>query len=816
MPDLPTGTVTFLFTDIEGSTKLLHELGAEAYSAALADHRRILRAAFSDHGGVEVDTQGDAFFVAFADAVAAVASARAAQQALAGGSVEVRMGLHTGAPHLGPEGYVGRDVHLGARIAAAGHGGQVLLSKDTRAQLGDLFELLDLGEHRLKDFAAPVWIYQLGSDRFAPLKTISNTNLPRPASTFVGREREVADIGALLRDDARLVTLTGPGGSGKTRLAIEGAAELVSGFPSGVFWVDLAPLRDAAVVPETIGQTLGAKEGLAEHIGERQMLLVLDNLEQVVESARELSTLLGACPNLRLLTTSRELLRIRGEVEYPVPPLAMPEAVELFAARSGLAPTDTIAELCRRLDNLPLAVELAAARTGVLSPVQILDRISKRLDLLRGGRDTDPRQQTLRATIDWSYELLKPAEQTLFARMSVFRGGCTLESAEGVADADLDVLASLVDKSLLRHADERFTMLETIREYATERLESSGEAEEIRLRHAGHFLALAEEAEPHMRLFSAEWVDRLGREHDNLRAALDHFTVTGQTELLLQLAGALADFWDSGGHVAEGNRRLDDALRAQERPTPARARALVGAANLANSRGDVAATKSLAEEALVLHRHLGDRWGAACALNLLGVVFIENADFEAAREAVEECVELFRAVGDNANVVAATRTLAYTYYSGGDLARARTAHEENLRMARALGIKETEVGTLGSLAIIAVDQGRVEDAQALVRENLVVARDLGSIHAIAQALCRAADVLAVSLRKPETATRLLSCFEALRPQIGVSEAWVARMNEETLAAIHAHLDDAAFVEAWDGGQELTADDAVTLALSEIG
>src|SRR5687768_826624 len=254
MPDLPTGTVTFLFTDIEGSTKLLHELGAEAYSAALADHRRLLREAFNKHGGVEVDTQGDAFFVAFAHAEEAVASARAAQQALAGGQVEVRMGLHTGAPHLGPEGYVGQDVHLGARIAAAGHGGQVLLSKDTRAMLDELVDVLDLGEHRLKDFAAAVWIYQLGRDRFPPLKTISNTNLPRPPSSFVGREKEVTDIGALLRDGARLVTLTGPGGSGKTRLAIESAAELVPSFPNGVFWVDLAPLRDPAVVPETIAQ----------------------------------------------------------------------------------------------------------------------------------------------------------------------------------------------------------------------------------------------------------------------------------------------------------------------------------------------------------------------------------------------------------------------------------------------------------------------------------------------------------------------------------------------------------------------------------
>src|SRR5687767_8599173 len=286
---LPRGTVTFLFTDIEGSTGLLDELGAEAYSAALAEHRRVLRSAFTRHAGVEVDTQGDAFFVAFGSASEAVAAAAEAQEALGGGPIRVRMGLHTGSPHVGPEGYVGQDVHLGARIAAAGHGGQVLLSGETQ-ELTDS-EVSDLGEHRLKDFASLVWIYQLGTEQFPPLKTISNTNLPRPASSFVGREREVNELTELLRASARLVSLTGPGGSGKSRLAIEAAAELVPEFRNGVFWIGLQQVRDTARVTETIGQTIGAKDGLAEHIGERQMLLVLDNLEQVVEVAPELAAL---------------------------------------------------------------------------------------------------------------------------------------------------------------------------------------------------------------------------------------------------------------------------------------------------------------------------------------------------------------------------------------------------------------------------------------------------------------------------------------------------------------------------------------------
>ncbi len=468
-----SGTLTFLFTDIEGSTKLLRELG-EAYAAALSEHRRVLREAFERHGGFEVDTEGDAFFVVFRSASEAAAAAAEGQAALEAGPVRVRMGLHTGEPVISEGDYVGLDVHLAARIGASGHGGQVVVSGDTRALLDDTVPLTDLGEHRLKDFDHPVPLFQLGLGRFPPLKTISNTNLPRPASSFVGREREVAEVLSLLRDGTRLLTLTGPGGSGKTRLAIEAAAEVVPEFKAGVFWAGLAPLRDAALVTETIAQTLGAKDSLAAHIAERELLLLLDNFEQVVDAAPELSSLLAACPNLKLLVTSRELLRVQGEVEYAVPPLAQPEAVELFCTRSRLEPDAVIGELCRRLDDLPLAVELAAARTSILTPRQILERLSKRLDLLKGGRDADPRQATLRATIEWSYDLLSDDEKVLFARLAVFAGGCTLEAAEEVAEADLDTLQFLVDKSLVRHTTDRFWMLETVREYALERLEEFG------------------------------------------------------------------------------------------------------------------------------------------------------------------------------------------------------------------------------------------------------------------------------------------------------------------------------------------------------
>jgi predicted ATPase/class 3 adenylate cyclase len=812
--ELPWGTVTFLFTDVEGSTRLLHALGAEAYARELAEHRRVLRDAFAAHGGVEVDTQGDALFYAFSAAPGALAAARAATEALAAGPIRVRMGLHTGTPHLTGEGYVGEAVHLGARIAAAAHGGQVLLSQATRDLVDG--ELTDLGEHRLKDFADPVWIFQFGAERFPPLRTISNTNLPRPASSFVGRERELSEVTALIRGGARFVTLSGPGGSGKTRLAIEAAAELVPKFHNGIFWVGLAPLRDSALVAGTIAQTLGAKDGLADHIGERELLLLLDNLEQVIEAAPELASLVESCPYLCLLVTSRELLRVRGEVEYPVSPLAEPEAVELFSARSRLAPDETIAELCRRLDSLPLAVELAAARTSVLSPVQILERLSQRLDLLKGGRDSEARQQTLRATIEWSYDLLSEEEQRLFARLSVFAGGCTLEAAEKVAGADLDRLQSLVDKNLLRQRDERFWMLETIREYASERLEASGGADELRRRHAEHFLALAEEVEPN--LFGAspeEWADRLERELDNFRSALGTFEASGESHLALRLVGALSEFWHLKNHVPEGRRHLEDDLRNNQAPTAARAKALNGAATLARVVGETATAKRRAEEALALHRRLDDAWGAANSVLILGLAAADEGDLARARGLFDECARTFGELGDRHAALWAARFLAWMYHDLGDLARARAQHEDNLRQARALNNKSIEAATLGALGEYALDEGRIRDGASMVKEACAIHRELGDHFNVATGLCRFARALVV-VGRPERALRLLSCAEAIHQDLGTRPLpWLAEYNERTLATIRAQLDEAAFAEAWKEGRKLTADEAIALALDSV-
>ena len=616
-----------MFTDIEGSTRLLHELGQDAYREALGEHRRVVREAFAE--GYEVDYEGDAFFYAFGSAEAAVGAVSEAMRGLETGSIRIRVGIHTGEPGLDPPKYVGMDVHFAARVMSAGHGGQVLLSRATRELVEA--ETLDLGEHRLKDIEGAVSLFQLGGDSFPPLKTISNTNLPRPASSFVGREREVAEVVALVRGGARLVTLTGPGGTGKTRLAIEAAAELVPEFKAGAFWVGLASLRDAALVAETAAQTLGATVGLAEHIGERALLLLLDNLEQVIGAAPELAELAESCPNLVLLITSRELLRVRGELEYQVLPLAASDAVDLFTTRAEVRPSAAVEELCRRLDSIPLALELAAARARVLTVEQTLERLSQRLDLFRGGRDSDPRQQTLRATIEWSYELLAPAEQRLFTRLSVFAGGCTLDAAEEVADADLDTLQSLVEKSLVRRTDGRFWMLETIREFAVDQLGHTGEGDAYRRRHLDWFLTLAEENE-----FESRGGDRqacfvrLETDHDNLRAALDRAREIGDPELELRLATALWRFWADRGHVREGSIRLDEALRyAAVQPLGAR----IGRCYIGTMTGAAYADLMPEAEAVAAAADAeGDRFTRVQALTMIGMSQIQGTGAEALLE----------------------------------------------------------------------------------------------------------------------------------------------------------------------------------------
>jgi predicted ATPase len=827
--DLPSGTVTFLFTDVEGSTKLLHSLGAQAYADALAEHRRAIRAACTAGGGVEVDTQGDAFFFAFPTAPGAIAAASAFSEALSSGPISVRVGLHTGTPLLTEEGYVGGDVHRAARIAAAGHGGQVLVSAATAVLVG-ADGLRDLGEHRLKDLAAAERIHQLGGIEFPPLKSLYRTNLPVPATPFLGRVAELADVVGLLTDGTRLLTLTGPGGTGKTRLALQAAAEASESFPDGVFWVPLAPLRDPELVLPSLARALAVAEEpgtplektLVAHLSHKSLLLLLDNVEHLLPSAAEHVAALRATNGSCLLVTSRERLRIGGEQTWPVPPLADEDGTELFLARAraidpAFATTPAVDELCARLDELPLAIELAAARTAVFSVEQLLDRISQRLDLLRGDRDADPRQQTLRATIEWSYELLSKDEQRLFARLAVFVGGCTYEAAQDIAGADPDTLQSLLDKSIVRKRDTdlgpRYWMLETIREYASERLEASGDEEEVRRRHAEHFLALAESL-PRDTEVSREWLDRMEIEHDNLRAALERALAAGDGQFALQLSGAMWRLWAVRGYHAEGMTRLEQALACDERVTAARAYALTGAVASAVDLREYEHGRSYAEEALVLYSALGDEWGIARATFFQGFVAVESGDFERAQRPLEEALKRFSALGAEFDAQIVLFNLSWAYEELGDIERAREVAEEMLTYARTTGSVRNLAFALDLTSTHARDAGRLEDAFDAAREGLQIRRDEGDIQHILDSVGRLAAIHACASRG-RTAAQLLSSSVHLHEERGILvPRYQEERNELTIELIRTGLDEVTFAEAWQAGASLSLDEAIALALGE--
>jgi predicted ATPase/class 3 adenylate cyclase len=810
---LPSGTVTLLFTDIEGSTRLIDELGEDGYVETLAEHRRLLRSAFSAHGGVEVDTQGDAFLYAFTDPVEALAAASLGHQALASGPVTVRMGLHTAEPLLTGEGYAGRELHRAARIAASGHGGQVVLSAATRALVDG--GLTELGEHRLKDFDQPVALFQLGRQRFPPLKTISNTNLPRPASSFVGREREREELLGLLRNGSRLLTLSGPGGSGKTRLALEVASELVPDFKAGVFWVGLAPLRDPALVIETIAQTLGAKDGLADHVSERELLLLLDNFEQVVEAAPELSRLLEACPNLRFLVTSRELLRIAGEVEYPVPPLAESEAVELFCERSRFEPDATLAELCRRLDHLPLAVELSAARARVLTPSQILDRLGQRLDLLEGGRDADPRQRTLRATIGWSHDLLTDDEKQLFAQLAVFADGCTLAAAEDVCDADLDVLQSLVDKSLLRHTGDRFWMLETIREFASERFEAAIGSSTVRAAHAEYFASLAERADPHIQHGADQrvWADRIAAEYDNIRSAIG-FGLDEAPEIALRLVASLAFFvWLRGG-FAEVRTWVEEALAmGADASLLWRGRALICGAALADRQGDAEAATRYADEAFAVASAAGDGFGIASALRERGKAALHAGDREHSRRIYEELAGFAEEVGDAWNGAVALNNLGDLALYDGDWARAIDLCGRSAEIRRDLGNIWGAALCLCNVALAQHQAGLLDDAARSLHRAL---EDGLAVDArMVVLVCFEVGTLLASDRdRPREAATLLGALDQLHEELDTTfDDFERPLLEAVGERTRARLGEEDFGLAFEHGRSLLLEDAAAHVLA---
>jgi len=819
MSSLPFGTVTFLFTDVEGSTKLLHDLGAEEYSRVLGDHRRLLREAFAANQGVEVDTQGDAFFVAFPTAPGALRAAAEANAGLAPGPIRVRMGIHTGTAYLGEEGYVGIDVHRAARIAACGHGGQVLVSASTAA-LVNSDELRDLGAHRLKDLSAPERIYQLGDGDFPPLKSLHRTNLPILSTPFMGRRRELREVDMLVsRADVRLLTLTGPGGSGKTRLALQAAAEASDRYPGGVFWVSLAPLRDSSLVLETARQAVGARDGLAEHIGDAAVLLLFDNFEHLTEAAADVAGLLGSCARLDLLVTSREPLHVAGEQEYPVPSLSRQEGLDFFTARAravrpDFAGDDAVAEICRRLDDLPLALELAAARVRALSPAQILERLEHRLPLLTGGaRDAPERQRTLRATIEWSYDLLIDEEKFLFVRLAVFRGGCTLDAAEEVVGASLDVLQSLVDKSLLRYSQERFWMLETIREYATERLDIQGDRDTIRQRHADYFLRLAEESEPHLTgSQQAPWLERLEVEHDNFRLSLDSLRHADRGGEELRLVGALMRFWYVHGHLREGSRRCEEALEAHDDQSRPRLKALFGAGLLVHRLGDYQRADALAQERLVLARRLEDGEAVATSMIAVGLAAQGVGEDERAAAAFTEAAELARAGGYTWFLGIATGNLADLLRDRGDYVQARARLEEALEIFRELGDERFITATLINLGILAAREGRNDEAEALLREGLEYAEALVDKELAIWCLTELS-ALTLSKGDAERAARLIGAMETLREETGHAPTPdLQRLSEQTRSALASELGEERLAVALAVGREMTFEEGMAYAL----
>ncbi len=814
--ELPTGTVTFLFTDVEGSTRLLHELGADDYAEALGEHRRALREAFARHGGVEVDTQGDSFFIAFSTAPAALAAAAEAQRALAAGPIRVRMGIHTGTPRLTAEGYVGPDVHRAARIATAAHGGQVLVSSST-ASLVESDGLRHLGEHRLKDLAAPERVYQLGSEAFPRPRSLHQTNLPIPATPFLGRKRELDEVKTLLGTRGlRLLTLTGPAGAGKTRLALEAAADTSDRYPDGVFWVPLAGLRHPKLVLDVAAQALDARHGLADRIAERRLLVVLDNFEHLIEAAAALAELLAVCPNLQLLVTSRELLRLPGEQAYPVPPLEPRDATELFTARARAVDPrfelrPVVEELCSRLDNLPLALELAAARVPALSPEQLLDRLSKRLDLLKAGRGVDPRQQTLRATIEWSYDLLDEGERLLFERLSVFRGGCTLEAAEEIADAEIDTLQSLIDKSLLRRQGERFSMLETIREYASERLEARGEENELGRRHAEHFLARAEDAAVGAPSELPERTVWLLDELDNLRRALGWLVADGDVEREARLA--VAAFW--GLWTRSGLRELKAWLvAALERPAsldPGLRADVLGAAALAAANlGEAEVAREYALLSLEIARERDDKRQIEWALRVLS---FDEPDLDERRRLLHECETLLRELGDDAGLGWVTFLLGMTFFDEGKGDEAREILQKALAIFRGLGRRWEAANAENALAYTFIADGQHEAARPIVEETLRIAVDLQSAALAVEALAAIGCVRAHS--DPGAATRLLSAALTIAEETGqrLETRYTLPSVERAEEAARERLGDG-FGAEWDAGSQLTLEEAVALALGE--
>ncbi len=865
---LPAGRVTFLFTDIEGSTKLLHRLGAD-YAAVLATHRRLLRAAFTSHDGCEVDTQGDGFFVAFGRVFDAIAAALDSQRALHaqgwphGEVVLVRMGIHTGEPLVVDDNYVGMDVHRAARICSAAHGGQVILSESTYAKLSPHqkheLPVKDLGAHRLKDLEHPERILQLTPAdlpaEFPPLRSLRPpTNVPRHIEPLVGRHDDLRALRTKLLDDSvRLVTVTGPGGIGKTKLCAAVALDLLDDFTSGAFFVDLTTATTADLVASRIAQDLqvpieGDRDAagvLLDHLGDKHLLLVLDNFEQAIVASGLVRRLLQSSPNLTVLATSRVLLSIQGETEYALAPLGLPrdltrdeversDAAQLFVeraakARPGFVVTEenasTIAAICELLDGLPLALELAAARVKLMTPEGLLGRLDNRLKLLTGGsRDAPIRHRALRATIDWSYDLLSTNERALFRDLSVFSGGATLEAMEQVVGNELNVLdglAALVDHSLVRRRDDehvRFSMLQTIRDYALELLEDHGGEAAVRDRHAHFHLELAE-------AFATGEGDetaahaRIDIEHDNMRAALTWWLERAGEQpepnsgLALRLAVALGRFWYRHGHAVEGSEFLERTLANHiEGLEDVRANGLRLLGVLMDQRGDLERATRLFEEALTSFRSRGDRVREGACLNSLGVVARSRLDFERAKGLLTESVAIRRELQDSSGMSSSLSNLAILYMDLGDTERARELLEETMMLDQERNDEWGVAVTSLNLGVAKLELEEVQPAADMVRSSVQGLVKLGDLDGVAEGIEALAGV-AVAEERFVRAARLAGAADALRRALGIPLAEVDRVRfDRWLSEPRRRLAGEGFGAAWAEGAGMTTEQAIDYAL----
>lgn len=887
---LPDGEVTFVFTDIEGSTRLLEKIGQHRYAAVLSDHRRLLRQAFSEHGGHIVGSQGDSFFVAFSSAVDALNSVIEAQLSMARFETRVRMGMHTGDAHITSDGYIGLAVHRAQRICSAGHGGQILLSRATssrvQATLRGGTKLKHLGEYRLKDLSQPEPLFQVihpGLEaQFPDLRSLDAlpNNLPTLPTSFVGRGADLEQLCQLIGEE-RMVTLVGVGGGGKTRLALQAAGESASNFLDGVRLVELAEISDGSSVAQATGASLEIRESagtgmvdtIIDSIRNKKVLLILDNCEHVIDATVDVSErLLRECSDLHLLATSRESLGITGEIVLRIPPMDTATAVTLFSERAHAIDTSfalnrsnaqAIAQLCDRLDGVPLAIELAAAQVDVLTVEQINERLADRFELLRGQRPSR-RQGSLEALFDWSYDLLPTNEAALFAQLSVFHGGFTLETVERIwgTTGILEALSSLVRKSLVVKEDHaaiaRYRILDSLREYALRKLSEEGLEDQTRKQHLDWLWVLSEEADRHFgQGDQAHWLDLLESEVDNFRAGLDWGLQAGETQMALKIAGILGHFWNTRGYLSEGRHWLQQAVAAAEAEPPTRelAHALSAVGLLAGSQGDYVEARKIQERSLALRRSFGDIEGVAASLNRLAVLSGQQVDFESAKPLLEECLEIQRSLDDESGILVSLINLGLIAQFQGESEEATALGNECLVLARRLGDKQRVAATLnflGTLALQRLDlstaeellnecaslmreitdraglatclinlasitKKRLEYASALeqLREAMEITREAGNLLLIAYGL-EAIGSLAILTGNPESGIRMLSAADALRATLDTPLLPTLREDfEHDLVSARAATTEAAFDSAWRRGRTLSWEQALQTALDLI-